>query len=107
METFYRALYTIENGEHPPSNRRIRRKLPAGIIDIITEYVKEAAVDPGFLDCEQRMGVLKSSASFEIEEGVARLEKLGRSEKSFIANPEEDTVCSSYQVLGPFNSSYI
>lgn len=60
---------------------------------MITKYVKEAAIEQGFHDCEQRMGVSKSSASLEIEERLAQLEKMGRSNKRFVVNAEEDIVC--------------
>jgi len=90
IRTFYRALYTIES---PHSSRRqLRRILPAEIIDIIAQYVKQAAVAQGFLDCEQLMGVLKTEASLEVEKGIMLMMRWGRWSRPFVANAEEDTV---------------
>lgn len=69
LRAFRRALYTTQNPHSP--YRQVVRRLPAEIIDIIVQDVKKAAVEQGFRDCEQRMGVLKTSASLEIEEGLA------------------------------------
>ncbi|KAE9372985.1 hypothetical protein N431DRAFT_534118 [Stipitochalara longipes BDJ] len=85
LKTFYRALYAIDS--HSPT-RRITRRLPTEIINIIAEYMTEAAVDQGFHDCEQRMGALKSSANLEIEESMVSLEKWGRSKRGLMANVE-------------------
>jgi hypothetical protein len=93
LRTFRWALYTLENPQSP--SRRLVRRFPAEIITIIVQLVKEAAIEQGFRDCEQRMGVLKSSADLEIEEGLARLEKLGRLKGNFILKPIDDVVCRS------------
>lgn len=93
LRTFRWALYTVEN-PHSPS-RRLLRRLPPEILNIIVQQVKDAAVEQGFRDCEQRMGVLKSSADLEIEDGIARLEKQGRSKGDFIVRPIDDAVYPS------------
>ncbi|KAE9365855.1 hypothetical protein N431DRAFT_495684 [Stipitochalara longipes BDJ] len=90
MRMFHRALYTIE---HPhSSSRRIKRQLPLEIIDIITQYVKAAAVEQGFSDCEKQIGVSDPSTYLELEEGLRRLERWGCSRKGPITWPAEDTV---------------
>ncbi|KAN0090489.1 hypothetical protein V8E51_019068 [Hyaloscypha variabilis] len=86
MRMFHRALYIIENPHS--SSRRMKRQLPSEIINIITQYVKAAAVEQGFLDSERQ---IRTSVYVELEEGLRRLERWAASTKMLEARPPEDT----------------
>jgi hypothetical protein len=92
MRMFYRALYIIENPHSP--NRRVKRRLPSEIINIITKYVKAAAVEQGFLDSERQ---IRTSVYVELEEGLRRLERWAASTRRLEARPPEDMVYLSSQ----------
>jgi len=95
MKMFHRALYTIEFRDS--SSRRIKRQLPSEVIYMITQYVKAAAIEQGFSDCERQIGGPNRSTYVELEEGLRRLERWGRSKKGLTAWPPEDAVCLGSQ----------
>jgi hypothetical protein len=72
----------------------MKRRLPSEIINIITKYVKAAAVEQGFLDSERQ---IRTSVYVELEEGLRRLERWAASTKMLEARPPEDTVYLSSQ----------